>query len=391
MIARARHPLVKVAFATAILLVFLLGAEAFCRIVKPDERWFRDPYANQGQLATLFKYDYTIGWTGRPGAKVLFTDEHLNSRGLRGPEFPDEKPPSTVRIAALGDSCTFQIQMNDVKAPIPLVELDDPYPAVLNLLLSRYDTPERRYEVVNGGMIGYSTLQGLRFMRKEAFRWQPDVILIKFGWNDQWIHSYDSRSPAESHHAALRWVSWRLLQSRFYALLSRAITTAMAPPDAWKKAGRASKPRWPGAPPINQLRVPPEEFAFHLRLMIREARAHGAVPILLTAPMSVVKPTLRASSYLGDIIAGTGYGTAESILAMHARYNAIVVRVAREEHAPCIDLDAAVAAQGRGQFFGTTELMHPNARASWLTAELVLEELQHLGIVPPEEPPRDAR
>ncbi len=390
MIARARHPFVKAAFATAILLGFLLGAEAFCRIVKPDENWFRDPYENQGALAGLFKYDYTIGWTGRPGAKVLFTDEHLNSRGLRGPEFPDEKPPSTVRIAALGDSCTFQIQMNDVKAPIPLVELDDPYPAVLNLFLSRYDTPERRYEVVNGGTIGYSTLQGLRFMRKEAFRWQPDVILIKFGWNDHWIHSYDSRSPAEPQHAALRRLTWHLLQSRFYALLSRAINTVMAP-DVWKNAGRASKPVWPGAPPINQLRVPPEEFAFHLRLMIREARAYGAVPILLTAPMSVVKPTLRASSYLGDIIAATGYGTPESILAMHARYNAIVVRVAREERTPCIDLDAAIAAQGRGSFFGTTELMHPNARASRLTAELVIEELQRLGIVPSEKPPRGAR
>jgi hypothetical protein len=93
MIAPARRPLVKIAFATASLLVFLLCAETFCRLVKPDERWFRDPYAKHGALAALFKYHHVIGWTGRPGAKVLFTDEHLNSRGLRGPEFPDEKPP----------------------------------------------------------------------------------------------------------------------------------------------------------------------------------------------------------------------------------------------------------------------------------------------------------
>jgi len=91
---RGRERILNVVLAYASLLIFLGGAEIFCRLVRPDERWFKDPYLRDNSLYQLLRYDPTLGWSGRPFAKVLHTEERLNSRGLRGSEFHDEKLPA---------------------------------------------------------------------------------------------------------------------------------------------------------------------------------------------------------------------------------------------------------------------------------------------------------
>ena len=378
---RGRERILNVVLACASFFIFLGGAEIFCRLVRPDERWFRDPYAKENPLFRLLRYDPVLGWTGRPGAKVLYLDERLNGRGLRGPDFPDEKAPGSVRIVALGDSCTWNVQFSDVtRRPIPLIELADPFPALLGAMLAPLATPDRRYEVVNGGVLGYSTLQGLRFFRRDVIRWNPDVILVRYVWNDHWAADPAYRIRSEPRSAALRWIRWQMLRSRFYAFLVRLITTAMG---QTLSAHPAEKPvPTGGAPPVKALRVPPEEFAFGLRLMVREARAGGVIPILATAPAGVVTEKLRRSGAYAPMLRSLGYGSAEEIFRVHDRYNDLVRRVAREESAPLIDLDAAFAARGRGRFFGPTEILHPNTRGNALIAELALEELRRLQVVP---------
>ncbi len=367
--------------ACASLVIFLLGIEAFCRVLKPDERWFRDPYAKENPLFRLLRYDPLLGWTQRPGAKVLFLDERLNSRGLRGPDFPDEKRPGTVRIVALGDSCTFNVQFSDVtRKPIPLIELEDPFPSILEGMLAPLATPGRRYQVVNGGVLGYSMLQGLRFFRRDVLRWNPDVILVRYVWNDHWAADPAYRIRSEPRSAALRWIRWQMLRSRFYAFMVRLITTAMG---QTLSAHPTDKPVPAGdAPPANALRAPPEEFAFGLRLIVQEARARGVIPILATAPAGVLTEKFRRSEAYAPMMRSLGYTSAEEVFRVHRRYNAIVRRVAREEHAPLLDLDAAFAARGRGRFFGPTEIIHPNRRGNALIAELTLEELRRLRVVP---------
>lgn len=375
----------NLALACASLVIFLLGMEAFCRVVKPDERWFRDPYANENPLFRLLRYDSLLGWTQRPGAKVLFLDERLNSRGLRGPDFPDEKRPGTVRIVALGDSCTFNVQFSDVtRKPIPLIELRDPFPSILEGMLAPLATPGRRYEVVNGGVLGYSTLQGLRFLRRDVLGWRPDVILARYVWNDHWAADPAYRIRSEPRSAALRWIRWQMLRSRFYAFMVRLITTAMGHTLSAHPADRPSPSG--GAPPAKALRVPPAEFEFGLRLLVRETRAGGAIPILATAPRGVLTEKFRQSDAYAPMMRSLGYASAEEVFRVHDRYNAILRRVAREEHAPLVDLDAAFAARGRGQFFGPTEIIHPNTRGNALIAELMFEELERLEIVPAGRP-----
>jgi hypothetical protein len=42
----------------------------------------------------------------------------------------------------------------------------------------------RHVEVVNAGVVGCSSYQGLMRFREEAARYAPDVVLFSFGWND---------------------------------------------------------------------------------------------------------------------------------------------------------------------------------------------------------------
>ena len=88
------------------------------------------------------------GWTGNEfGAPVA-----INSKGLRSPETPYEKPEGVFRILALGDSWTFGFRMEE----------PDAYPRQLERILNERAAERgdrRRIEVINAGVIGYSTDQ----------------------------------------------------------------------------------------------------------------------------------------------------------------------------------------------------------------------------------------
>lgn len=372
----------KLAFSLMTLVLLVLMAEGFCIIVKPDEWLFRDPYG--GETVSMFRmlrYDAAVGWTGRPGAKVMHLDERLNRHGLRGADFPEEKQPGVVRIVAMGDSASFGVQMADVTRDLPLIVLDGAFPLLLKEKLGPYALPNRHYEVINAGVIGYSTLQGLRYLRREVLRWNPDVLLIRYGFNDHWVREPKYTIRPEPRNSALRWMYWQILRSRLHAFVKRSITALM------ESGGVALHvdATWPppdGAPSFEEMRVPPEEFVFNLRLMVEEARSHRAIPILMNAPAAgIARESYRRHKEFTLFLKGTGYASDADIFRVHQRYNALVAQVAREENVPFIDLDAAFKARGREQFFALTELTHPNEAGNSLIAEMVLDELVRLGIV----------
>jgi len=95
-----------------------------------------------------------------------------NSQGLRDREYPLEKPPGTVRIAAIGDSFTMGSG----------VEMEDVYPEVLERELTR--TEGRPFEVLNFGVGGYGLRQYVAVMKTKALAWHPDLFLVGFCPND---------------------------------------------------------------------------------------------------------------------------------------------------------------------------------------------------------------
>jgi lysophospholipase L1-like esterase len=94
----------------------------------------------------------------------------INELGLRdGPLLDD----GARRILSLGDSCTAGWGVSDRAA----------YPQQLQQLLDRaYGA--RRFRVINAGVPGYTSLQGLVYLRERGLALKPEIVVIAFGFND---------------------------------------------------------------------------------------------------------------------------------------------------------------------------------------------------------------
>jgi lysophospholipase L1-like esterase len=145
----------------------------------------------------------------------------LNSEGFRERELPSDKPEATFRIVCLGDSWTAGSN----------VEGRDTFPSRLEALLAgKY--PDGSFEVLNLGVFGYASYNGLQ-LAPRAMALRPDVVVIGFAMNEAAMAGYRppgaderSRSPLEVLAALGRGIAtlvedhfelYRLL--RYWALL----------------------------------------------------------------------------------------------------------------------------------------------------------------------------
>ena len=101
---------------------------------------------------------------------VLF---EINSDGFRDREFPLEKPEGITRIAVVGDSFAFGHGL-----PIEHT-ISRQLEGILN-----EEGSTNRFEVMNFGVSGFTTVDELAFFKSKALKYQPDVLLIVYFLND---------------------------------------------------------------------------------------------------------------------------------------------------------------------------------------------------------------
>ena len=100
-------------------------------------------------------------------------DNRHNSLGFRGEDFPIRKPAGTFRIAAVGGSTTYSIDVQDYRLSYP------------QLLEERLHADGFDYvEVVNAGSTAYSSHQNLMNLQFRVLPLQPDLIILYQGFND---------------------------------------------------------------------------------------------------------------------------------------------------------------------------------------------------------------
>jgi lysophospholipase L1-like esterase len=175
-----RHPraanLLLLTFST--LLCLALG-EVALRIVQ------RTPADNPHQL--FVEYHPVLGWQKKAGFSGIHVGpegiyrvrESMNSKGIRGPEYPYEKPPEEFRILFLGDSY----------AEGYTVEFQDLFSEVLKRRLLREQ--RRPVQVINAGTGGYSTDQELLWFTTEGIKYRPDLTVLLFCYNDVLFNTVD--------------------------------------------------------------------------------------------------------------------------------------------------------------------------------------------------------
>jgi lysophospholipase L1-like esterase len=228
----------------------------------------------------------------------------LNAQGFRSDEFGG-MPPGTRRVACIGDSWTFGMN----------VDQDRTYPSQL-LADLRGARPASSVEVQNFGVLGYSSFQGLELLKARILDQHPDVVAIGFGMNDSEVAGYRDRDMVSSSRPA---VGTRLREDaedlEFYKLLKYlALTLRFHPKSIDAYLREQSKDRGSGYVDYSTIepwtRVSPHDYEANLREMIGLSRASGAAVVLLDNELWAESPY---RTLLKSIAAGTHVPLVDSL------------------------------------------------------------------------------
>lgn len=237
----------------------------------------------------------------------------VNSHGYRTREFDLPKPPGTIRIVSLGDSCTAQGR--------------PPYSDRLHKLLQQNPpVPGVEWEAFNMGVFGYSSWQGYRAFERLAPQLGANLVTLYFGWNDHWTE----HNVTDRHRTAVRMGPFAaknlsaFRKKRLYTVIFKAVSRVREKDGSGTSASDDRVPR-----------VPPAEYANTLRLIAESVRKQGGEVLFLTAPRR----------HLTETLVQTGHARSpEEAEELHDRYVEITRTVARELDAPLLDLAEICAA-----------------------------------------------
>lgn len=253
----------------------------------------------------LFAADPFLFW--KPIANTPFT----GADGLRR-ETPSsmQKPPEVYRIGVIGDSCSFL----GMKL----------YPNRLAELIS--EKSGRKVDVVNASCPGYTSFQGTRRL-VDVWPWQPDAIIVYFGWNDHWksLNGQTDRDVMERQLLSDQAQSWLGKSRLFWCLYT--LRTKLAPAVSLSKS---------------PVRVPPEHYRENLQNILRDATEHGCPVIFITAPSAFLEGQMPPWSYdfFGQIY-HMSPNEVSKIPQTHALYNEIVREVAQSSStATLLDMES---------------------------------------------------
>ena len=138
-----------------------------------------------------------------------YTVVSTNAQHLRSDYPIAARTKGTIRVVCLGDSVTFGFRVPVVWPDKP-TEYDPewlPYPRLLEKHL-RAANPGRQLEVITMAVPGYTSHQGLAWLRSEIKTLEPDLLTINFGWNDVSLSDAPDRETVKTNWYAVttRWV-----------------------------------------------------------------------------------------------------------------------------------------------------------------------------------------
>jgi len=230
----------------------------------------------------IFEGDPLLLWRLKPNldhAVWDFTVLSTNSQHLRS-EHPGKtvgaKQPGTTRIVCLGDSVTFGFRVPVVWPEKP-TEYDPawlPFPMLLEKELLAAN-PDRKIEVVTMAVPGYTSHQGLAWLRRDIDDLQPDLLIASFGWNDASFSDVPDREAIRTNWYAVA-VRWLIDHSQAFAHATHWLRA---------KEAQARQQKQTGQPIVRPAaRVSQQEYLNNMIAIQDLARQHGASVIVIAAP-----------------------------------------------------------------------------------------------------------
>ena len=298
----APPPLRKVLLATLPVVILFGWLEAFCQTATKND-WI--PYSvpmitmlppgqEDFRLAHITADEYR-----EPDPVLLWRPMPVppyNSHRFKGPEPATPKASRTFRIITYGDSNTDGPDVGG-------------WPERLQDALNAIEPSSgREFEVLNAGVTGYSSYQGLRRFEMQAARYDPDLVLVSFGWNDAAPATGEPDRSFEPPPPAVVFLLRTVLRYRSF-LVARAVVDQFRRDDVSSSSGP---------------RVPVEDYGRNLRSFIKIALSVGAKTALLTRPHTTPEGGFETGSWRAAV----------------PTYNAELVRTAATTDVPGIDVCA---------------------------------------------------
>ena len=275
-----RRRLLYIGFIYVVFLLLLLSVElitrfAFTRVESLD-LFVNTPQqkmqvANPQQPA-IFEGDPLLLWRLKPNldhAYWDFTVVSTNAQSFRADYPIGAKPTRTFRIVCLGDSVTFGYRVPPVwpEKPNDYNPEWQPFAMLLEKEL-RNANPNRSIEVFPMAVPGYTSHQGLAWLKRDIDYLQPDVVIASFGWNDASASDVPDREAIDT-----RWwpvaIRWLIDHSQAFAHATR-----------WLRSRNRVKP----VAHVPVPRVSQKEYIDNFNAIVRLAKDHGAGVIVIGAP-----------------------------------------------------------------------------------------------------------
>ena len=264
----------KVAFT----LLLLFGALLMCEGAVRARSWLKYGGAATSLRDPLITYDASLDLhVPTPGYEIKGRGigVKINSLGFRGDEFSRLKPAGTVRIAVLGASTTFNMEVSSNHATWPhrLQErLRAAYPGV-------------SLEVVNASLGGYVAADNLKNLRHRVLPLDPDLV-IYYEAHNEIVHDTGRLAVAQGlvDAAGRSWLvktlsSWSLLfdlvhKNGTMLLRSRDTSTKKIGPDSTGFALDLHRPARPDACRTRTAQDPVHALHVHRQVPARPGSGH---------------------------------------------------------------------------------------------------------------------
>jgi hypothetical protein len=239
----------------ALIVLFNLAAlaavELGLRAVVDEDRLAPDRATQRARALLadrLYRHDRDLIYSLRPSFHAVYPARALlpgrdgtyevntNERGFRTPAFRNEKARGVFRILCMGDSSTFGLQVGD----------DEAYPQLLGRELAR--AYPGKFEVINLGVPGYSSRQGIELLRRQGLGFAPDLVTFAFGTNDRFFKRPMNddeviRLNQSASGTLLRAVRNLLGRTYTYRFLAASLTPLVAQPRERRAGGGRGRHR----------------------------------------------------------------------------------------------------------------------------------------------------
>lgn len=244
--------------------IILLLIETACRVFYNENRHLY-------RIIEILDQDADLIWRQRPALKTIFHGALIetNSMGLREKEFSSDKDGKT-RIVCMGASPTFGWG----------VEKEDRYSDQIETILNNKYTGD--FEVINAGQIGFTSHQGLIFLKNYILTLKPDILTISYVVNDVDKFRFFRSNGKEDKELEPQ----NRFMVTFENMLSRSYLVKVLSKLIHIKTGDAAEESLDPATNDNKRRVSARDYRDNLEKFSDIARQNGIAAVFVKMPIN---------------------------------------------------------------------------------------------------------